>query len=266
MDFEPTVECAVVIPVYNEEAIVERNLKALAAHFDRIVGPGKWRAAVVDNNSADATASIIDQVGTEIPAIQRLHQPVPDFGKAVALGLENAATSWSFVLSIDEWDVPFLCWAWARRNDFDLFVGTKRADPTINDQAPYRRVLSWGLNALLQLLLDFTGTDTHGPKLLNMRAMAPVLADCVMSRGQFDTEFVLKAQRRGLRVVELPVAYAEQRPPRNLMIRKIARNVRDLFRLYGTVKAYPYAGSLRLYRFPRDEVVAEAERLSDKAE
>ena len=75
-----------------------------------------------------------------------------------------------------------------------------------------------------------------------------------MRRGQYDTEFVLKAQRGGLKVVEVPVAYSEQRPPRNLMVSKILRNLRDLFRLYGVIRAYPFKGPLRLYRVPRDEV------------
>lgn len=261
---DSTVETTIVIPVYNEEAIVERNLRGLAEYFDKIVGASKWRVLVVDNNSADSTAVIIDRVALEIPAVTRLHQEQPDFGKAVALGLANAETPWTYVLSIDEWDVPFLYWAWKNREAYDLFVGTKRADPTLNQQAFYRKILSWGLNALLQLLLDFTGTDTHGPKFMRMSKMQPILAQCVMGRGQFDTEFVLKAQRGGLRVVEVPVAYAEQRPPRNLMIRKILRNVRDLFRLYRTVKPYPYSGSVRLYRFPRDEIVAAADGAADR--
>lgn len=45
---------------------------------------------------------------------------------------------------------------------------------------------------------------THGPKLLRMSTMRPILDKCVMRRGQFDTEFTLRALRQGLRLAEVP--------------------------------------------------------------
>ena len=39
-----------------------------------------------------------------------------------------------------------------------------------------------------------------------------------MTRGQFDTEFTLKALRGGLDIAEIPIVYQESRKPRNLMI------------------------------------------------
>lgn len=254
----------VVIPVYNEEDIVARNLRELAGHLETITGAGNWRIIVVDNNSTDKTRSIVDKITGEFSSIRCVHQDLPDFGRAVARGLNEADTPFCYVLSIDEWDVPFMSWAWRSREAFDLFIGTKRADPTINRQAGYRRFLSWGLNGLLQLLFEFTGTDTHGPKFMRKSSMRSILDGCVMGRGQYDTEFVLKAQRGCLRVVEVPVAYAEQRPPRNFMVQKIARNVRDLFRLYAEMRKHPHQGPLRIYRFPREEILSLSVDHSDK--
>jgi len=43
--------------------------------------------------------------------------------------------------------------------------------------------------------------------------MRPVLGQCVMRRGQFDTEFTLRALRAGLWLAEVPVPIVEIRPP-----------------------------------------------------
>ncbi len=255
-DAKPAV--SVVIPVLNEEVVVEGNLRNLSADLERLAGRGAWRILVVDNNSVDGTARIVDELGREFPGIVRLHQQEHDIGRAMALGLRNVESSYCYVVPIDECDMPFMRWSWNHRDEYDLFIGTKRADPTIYQQTNFRRVLSWGLNALLQLFFEYTGTDTHGPKFMRMDTMRPILDTSVMARGQYDTEFVLKAIRRGLRVVELPVAYAELRPPRNLMLAKIFRNIRDLFRLYKEIKRHPHAESVRIYRYPRDVLLGDA--------
>ena len=139
-----------------------------------------------------------------------------------------------------------------------MFLGSKRADPTLNHQSPYRRLLSWGLNAVQQLFFEYTGADTHGPKLLNMESMRPILAETVMNRGQFDSEFTLRAVRAGLWIAEAPVIYEEQRPPRNLMISKIAWNVRDLLGLRKMICPLPYAGPLRFHRWAREDLTDAA--------
>ncbi len=50
-------------------------------------------------------------------------------------------------------------------------------------------------------------------KALRREALDPVLAACVTSRSIFDTELVLRAERAGLRIVEIPVAVKEIRQP-----------------------------------------------------
>ena len=83
-----------------------------------------------------------------------------------------------------------------------------------------------GLNAALQVMFRYSGTDTHGPKLLNRKALNSIIAACRLDRGQFDTELVLRAMRGGKRLVEVPMEYRESRPPRNLMVKKIVESGR----------------------------------------
>jgi hypothetical protein len=135
-------------------------------------------------------------------------------------------------------------------------MGSKRADFTINQQQGYRRVLSWGLNSILQTFLGFVGSDTHGQKFLYLPAMRPVLEQTVMRRGQFDTEFTLRAVRAGLWIAEVPVPIVEHRKARNLMLNKIGRNVVDIFRLRRHMSKVPAVSAVRYHRWSREDVEA----------
>jgi hypothetical protein len=122
-------------------------------------------------------------------------------------------------------------------------------------------LLSCGLNGLLQLFLQFTGTDTHGPKLINNVELHALAGACTLDRGQYDTELVLRAVRARKRIVEVPVEYRETRPHRNWMIKKIVWNIFALYRLIRVLEKVPVEGHARYHRFSREDVLAESEAL-----
>lgn len=248
-------ELALVSPVFNEQAVLASRARLIAEQMDSLVGDGRWLHIFVDNGSRDGTPEILREIVENRPQDRFIRTENPDFGDALRTGLLAADTPWAYVLPIDEWDFQFVAWAWKNRHEYDMLLGSKRADPTINQQFFYRRFLSWGLNACLQLLFEYSGTDTHGGKLIRQDALRPIIENAVLRRGQFDTEIVLKSFRAGLALAEAPAAYAEVRPPRNLMITKILRNVIDLWRLRGVLQSVPYQGMIRYRRFSRVDVI-----------
>ena len=248
---------SIVIPLYNEEKILTENLEALAGFFDRLLGPRRWLFILVDNGSVDATPALVKAAIERWPLSHVVNLAEPNYGAALKAGLRSASTKWVYLLDIEQWDLPFLTWAWKHREQYDAFIASKRADPSLNQQQPYRRFLSCGLNAALQVLFQFSGTDTHGPKLLNRKALESIIATCQLDRGQFDTELVLRSMRGGKRLVEVPMEYRESRPPRNLMVKKILWNLLALKRLYDVMKTVPIEGYARYYRFGREDVLAE---------
>lgn len=256
-------QLSVVIPVLNEEDILLDNLTQIARASDTIAGKGNWKFVLVDNGSTDSTPQLIQQAIETWPLSKTVYEAEHNYGKALRAGLNAADTPWVKSVDVEQWDIPFYAWSWAKREDYDILIGSKRADPTLNKQSPYRYFLSWGLNALIQLFFQYPGTDTHGPKLLRMETMRPIIESSQLSRGQFDSEFVLRAVRKGFRVAEAPVSYEEQRPPRNLMLRKVIWNLREFNRLRKLLKNEPYSSSLRMRRFCRDDVLDEATKLKD---
>jgi glycosyltransferase involved in cell wall biosynthesis len=248
---------AVVIPLFNEERIIADNLETLAGIFDELVGAGGWFFILVDNGSTDQTPERVAQAVARWPLSRGIRLRQPNYGAALKAGLQEVAAKWAFTLDIEQWDIPFIRWAWRNRNSFDAFIASKRADPTINHQQPYRKLLSCGLNGLLQILVQFSGTDTHGCKLLNCAALRPIIGLCQLDRGQFDTELVLRAIRSRKRLVEAPMEYREFRPHRNWMVKKVFWNLLALRRLVRVMREVPFEGPIRYYRFARDDLLRE---------
>lgn len=247
---------SVVIPIFNEQSILMTNAEALASYLDDTFGAGQWLFIFVDNGSTDATPALLEQIVERWPPCCVVKLKAPNYGAALKAGLRAATTKWVYMLDIEQWDLPFMTWAWSNRDQYDVFLASKRADPTLNFQRPYRWLLSTGLNGALQLLFRFSGTDTHGPKLLNRVSLSAIIEECELDRGQFDTELVLRAMRGRKRLVEVPVEYRELRPHRNLMIKKIFWNLVALRRLQHVMRNVPFEGEMRYYRFAREEVTA----------
>jgi hypothetical protein len=91
--------------------------------------------------------------------------------------------------------------------------------------------MSRGYSFLVRKLLATSLRDTEtGCKFFRREALLPVL-DEIRDPGWFwDTEFMLRAERRGLRIVEIPGAYVRRYDKRST-VRGIRDSFRYLFRL-----------------------------------
>lgn len=261
IEIQDRPELDVVIPLLNEENILQSNADALAEYLDRIVGPRRWRFIFVDNGSTDSTPDIIENIVRGRNNAVHLYAPVPNYGLALRTGLSAATAKFVHMCDIEQWDIPFLAWSWSLRDQHDLFVGSRRSDPTICHQPALRRILSWGLNALIQLLFGYMGTDTHGPKLLSLDRLKPIVAICVCDRGQYDSEIILRASRACLRIAEAPIAHEEHRPPRFSIVKKIIWNVIAFNRLRRIIRKLPYGEKVHFNQFSRSDVLTVYHRL-----
>jgi glycosyltransferase involved in cell wall biosynthesis len=252
---------SVIIPLYNEQGILQENVETVAGFFDAVVGRGHWYFLFVENGSTDSTPLLADAAAACRPPSRVIHLPKPNYGIALKTGLREATTRWVYIIDIEQWDFPFIVWSWKNRNAYDALIASKRADSTICHQQLYRRVLSCVLNGLLQVFTQFSGTDTHGPKLLNRASLQSIIAACELDRGQYDTELVLRAVRAQKRIIEVPSEYRELRPNRNWMVKKVLWNLWALAKLVRIMRAVPHQGLARYYRVAREDVLAEVERL-----
>jgi glycosyltransferase involved in cell wall biosynthesis len=244
---------SVVVPVYNEQDHLWSMAESLGQTLDQVIGRSGWQYVLVDNGSVDGTSKVVDAILASWPSSRVLNLRLPDYGIALRAGLQAAEAPFAYIINVDFWDPLFLRWSWANRDQYDLILGSKRADPTLNKLPIYRKFLSAGLNLIFQVFFDFVGRDTHGQKLIRLSAIREILPHCVMKRGQFDTELTMRALRSGLWVAEVPVPIEQARRPRNLMLAKIYRNVVDLWRLRRVMRDVPSLRT-RYHRWAREDM------------
>ena len=244
---------SVVIPVYNEERYLEARVGHFITVLDTVTCPGHWEIRLINNGSADNTAVIIDSLSARWPSVIGHALPSPNYGLAIRHGVARANHAFIYIVDLDQWDDAFIQWACRYRQSYDLIVSSKRADPSINRQSRLRFVLSWGLNAALQLLFAFPGSDTHGQKLLNRESLAQILAQTKADRGQYDVELVVRTLRASKSIIELPVPYEEMRPARNALVKKVLWNTWALSKLAWRLRSLK-SQSVQLRRISRSDV------------
>jgi len=206
-------ELSVVIPVHDEERIVEESCRELAA---RLAERGlSFEILLSENGSRDGTPRILERLSGGDPHLRHLHSPDPNYGLALRRGILAARGRYVVADEIDLCDVSFYDRAlpMLRRGDADMVVGSKRARGSVDLRPAYRRLATWAHNSLLRFALGFEGTDTHGVKAFDRERIAPVAARCLVEGDVFASELVLRASLEGRRVVEIPVTLRERRPP-----------------------------------------------------
>ncbi len=252
---ECSILLSIVIPVFNEEETMPGMADGLIERMSSFLSPDQWEFVFCDNGSRDNSREVIGDIAKRHENCQYRRMEKSDFGAALSDGLLSARGRWAWIINVDWWDFPMLEWAWQARESYDMIIGSKRADPSLNEQSRYRRTLSWGLNAVLQFAFGFVGSDTHGQKLLDLKSMRSIVSACRMTRGQFDTEMALRALRGGLWLAEVPIPVREIRKSRNLLVRKIAQNLYDVIRLKFYMRSVPSQGVCRYHRWSREDVM-----------
>lgn len=230
------IDLSLVIPVYNEEAILEHQLRRFVAELRELRRP--FEVIVAANGCRDQTVPIARELMREFPELVVLEHPQPNYGAALKLGILAARGRVVGCDEIDLCDVDFHKRALRRldHDECDMVVGSK-AMPGSRDKRPLtRRAATKVINRLLWLGTGYHGTDTHGLKAFARAPLLPVVHACVVDKDLFASELVIRAGRAGLRVHEIPIEVEEQRSPPIALVRRVPRVVRDLVRLVSAIR------------------------------
>ncbi len=231
-------ELSLVVPIYNEEAILEKEVERMFLEMEKNFSDLDYEIFLVENGSFDRTKSIAEKMVDKFPKVRTIHLPEAGYGKALKEGLLQNNSKYTVLFNIDFWDVPFVKKALdlLYKENLDMIVGSKTA-PGAEDTRPFlRRSITKTFNWLLQKAFDFSGTDTHGMKLIVTEKIKPIIKECKTEKEIFDTEFVLRAQHAGLKTQEVPVVCEERRKTTYNISKRIPRTIKDLVVLFFSLR------------------------------
>lgn len=226
---------SVVIPVYNEAAMVVPATLELSEALE--VRGLSFEIILAQNGSTDGTSALIEDLAARHPTVRAVHCATPDYGAALRLGILAARGVLVFCDEIDICDPTFYDRALPLLEDgVELVVGSKAAKGARDRRPLYRRSATKIINGMLRISLGFTGTDTHGLKAFQRDALLPVVEACVVTRDLFASELVIRAERAGVRVLEIPVDILEKRPPSVQLTRRVPAVLKNLAQLIWVIR------------------------------
>src|SRR5436305_8327356 len=224
----------IVVPVYNEEAGLERSIRRL--HRFLMDGfPFSWRIVVADNASTDATPRLAASLARGLPGVSVLR--VERKGRGCALRAAWSASAAEVVCYMDvdlSTDLRALLPLVAPlvSGHSDVAIGTRLARGAQVVRGPKRELISRAYNRLLRATLRTRFSDAQcGFKALRAETARELLAQVTSEEWFFDTELLVQAQRRGLRIHEVPVDWVEDSDSRVEILPTALTDLRGVARL-----------------------------------
>ena len=235
-DTSNLIELSVIIPVYNEEAIVEASITELVSGLEtrpRLKNL-RYELIISANGCFDQTVPRVRELQKRFPKIRLLEMDEPNYGKALRRGILAAEGEIVVCDEIDLCDLDFYEAALdaMEAEGWDLVVGSKRLRESKDRRPLFRRVASTGVTKLLWLATGFRGTDTHGLKALRRQAILPIVHQCVVDKDMFASELVIRThQDAALKAGEIPIELVEKRAPSIHLMRRVPTVLRQLVTL-----------------------------------
>lgn len=226
----------VVIPVYNEESIIASAAEELRQGLD--ARGLDYEIIFAENGSRDATPAILEELCANNPRLRWFHSETPNYGVALKAGILKARGTYVVCDEIDLCDLTFYDAALPRleRDEADMVVGSKAAKGASDQRPLIRRAATRVHNKLLKVALGFQGTDTHGLKAFRREALLPVIQKCVVDMDVFASEFVIRAWREGLRVMEIPIQLHEKRQPSIHLFKRVPNVLKNVGKLFYVIR------------------------------
>jgi dolichol-phosphate mannosyltransferase len=223
IELHPFHDVWVVLPTYDEAENIEAIGGAILAALPGAV------LLVVDDGSPDGTGRIADAMASADARVRVLHRTTkaglgPAYLAGFRVALEAGATG---IVQMDaDWShdpaaLPALVDALA---EADLVIGSRYVSGgRVTDWGLLRRIISRGGSLFSRVVLRLAPRDlTGGYKAWRAAMLAGLPREGVHAGGYvFQIEMTFLADRRGARIVEVPITFTDRRLGQSKMSRRI---------------------------------------------
>ena len=227
----------VVIPVFNEAAVLEASVTRLHDYLDTSF-PFTWRVTIVDNGSTDGTWFRATRLARDSDRVRALH--LDRKGRGLALREAWSASDAAVVAYMDvdlstDLDALLPLIAPLVSGHSDVAIGSRLSAGASVARRPKRELISRSYNAILHTVFATSVSDAQcGFKALRSevaRRLLPAVAD---DGWFFDTELLLIAEHNGLRIHEVPVDWVDDADSRVRVVRTATSDLAGTVRVAWT--------------------------------
>jgi glycosyltransferase involved in cell wall biosynthesis len=218
------IDYSIIIPVHNEAEHIERFVEEF---LDRLLPAVKGvlrEVTLVENGSRDTSLAACRRLEAAHPElVQTFTMPRPSYGEAIKTGMLAAQGSHLSILECDFLDAQFVAASleFFSEGKSRFIVASKRHPDSVDHRPWKRRLLTEAFNRMLNILLGYPGSDTHGLKSIETN-LAKRLCELAQTTDEiFQTELVLLAWKNGVTIDELPIRIDERRATPVSILRRV---------------------------------------------
>jgi len=232
----PSADCLVeiTVPVYNEQKILADNIRQLHSYLTGHL-PFRFVITIADNASTDGTFTLARQLSAELPGVRTVHLD----GKGRGLALRHV---WSHsdadIVAYMDADMSTHLSAFGPliapllSGHGDLATGSRLAPGATVLRSPKREIISRLYNLLLRTVLSARFADAQcGFKAGRAEVIRALLPEIKDNAWFFDTELLILAQRKGLRIHQVPVTWTEDPDSKVDIAETVLADLRGVARL-----------------------------------
>lgn len=227
-------QVSVVIPAYNEAAVIGHTVEMICANLTASQIPHE--IIVVDDGSADRTRDIVRDRAAANPAVRLLEGGHLGKGRAIKQGMLAAKGRYVLFLDADystRIDEFQHCLPWLR-DGYDVVIGSRKMPgATVSVRQPWlREWMGKGFTWLTNTLLGLHVSDiTCGFKCFQAEAARHIFQLQRIAGWGFDAEILFIARRRGYRIKEVPVRWANDASTKVRLFKDAVRSFAELLQI-----------------------------------
>lgn len=228
-----TLFLSIIIPAHNEAHRLPTTLARVMEFLD--TQSYSAEVLVVENASQDQTAEIAAQYAQRYPEIRLLKEDRAGKGLAVRRGMLEAEGQFQFICDADlsmpiEEISKFIP---PQLNEFDIAIASREIPGSKRYNEPfYRHFIGRVFNFLVRSLTIPGLQDTQcGFKCFRGQAAEALFPLQTIDGWTFDVEILFLAQRRGYKIVEVPIQWYYIAGSRVHLVRDSVNMLLDLFRI-----------------------------------
>jgi putative flippase GtrA len=228
------VDVEVVVPVHNEEQALAPSIHRLHRYLSSSM-PFSWQIVIADNASTDATPEIAQSLTVALRGVSLLRLEQKGRGRALRAAWSRSTARVVAYMDVDlSTDLrallplvsPLLS------GHSEVAIGTRLAPGSRVTRGPKREFISRAYNHLLRLSLRARFSDAQcGFKAVRSDVLPELLAAVEDQGWFFDTELLIAAQRRGMRIHEVAVDWIDDPDSRVDLLATALGDLRGVGRL-----------------------------------
>ncbi len=199
---------SIILPAFNEESIIEKNIGRLYIYLDTLKDQYNWEILVINDGSSDQTGTIADALSNSYKNLKVYHHKINrNLGTALRTGFQNSKGEYVIVLDIDlSYSPEHIEKLLSKReeSDADLVIASPYMKGGKNTDVPFIRLL-------LSKAVNYMMRKTSKLKVCTFTSMVRVYKgefirtlNTKSSTFDINSEILFKAYILRAKVMEIP--------------------------------------------------------------